>query len=142
MTWPELIKELSAPFPASAIRWRVGSVSPDKKQAKALPYVELRHYEDRLNLLCGGDWSVTFKPWGERIIYELTICGLTRSSTGEANGSPKGVAGTSAEAQAFKRACSKFKLGRYLYDLPSPWIAYDAQRKRLLEAPKLKARAR
>jgi hypothetical protein len=112
MTRPELLKELSAPFPASAIKWRVGSVSRDKKQAKALPYVELRHYEDRLNQLCGGDWSVTFKPWGERIICELTTFGLTRSSTGEANGSPRAVASTAAEAQAFKRACSKFQLGR------------------------------
>jgi hypothetical protein len=140
MTWPELLKQLSAPFPASAVKWRVGSISPDKKQAKALPYVEVRHYEDRLNLLCGGDWSVTFKPWGERIICELTIYGLTRSSTGE---SANGVAaGTSAEAQAFKRACSRFQLGRYLYSLSSPWMPYDAQRKRLLEVPKLKVRVR
>jgi hypothetical protein len=28
------------------------------------------------------------------------------------------------------------------YDLPSPWVAYDAKRKRLLEVPKLKERAR
>jgi hypothetical protein len=140
MTWPELLKQLSAPFPQSAVKWRAGQLSPDKKQAKALPYVEAREYEDRLNVVCGGNWSVSFDPWGERVICELTIHGLTRSSTGESNGSPKGVAGTAAEAQAFKRACSKFRLGRYLYDLPSPWVAYDAQRKKLLEVPKLKAR--
>jgi hypothetical protein len=93
-----------------------------------------------LNAVCGGDWSVTYQPWGERIICELTIHGLTRSSSGEASGSPKSVAGTAAEAQAFKRACSKFRLGRYLYDLPSPWVAYDAERKRLLEVPRLKTR--
>ncbi len=108
--WPALLKQLSAPFPVSAIKWRAGSVSPDKKSAQALPYVEAREYEDRLNLLCGGDWSVSFEPWGERIICELTIHGLTRSSTGESDG---GLAsGTSAEAQAFKRACSKFGVGR------------------------------
>jgi len=31
-------------------------------------------------------------------------------------------AGTAAEAQAFKRACSCFGLGRYLYDLEGQWV--------------------
>jgi len=37
------------------------------------------------------------------------------------------IAGTAAEAQAFKRACSMFGLGRYLYGLPALWVDYDAQ---------------
>jgi hypothetical protein len=94
------------------------------------------------NAVCGGNWSVTCKPWRTSVICELNIYGLTRSSAGQAEGSPKGVAGTAAEAQAFKRACSKFGLGRHLYGLPSPYVAYDAQRKRLLEVPKLKASTR
>ena len=45
--------------------------------------------------------------------------------------------GTTAEAQAFKRACSKFGLGRYLYDLPIHWMPYDSQKKQLLSTPPL-----
>ncbi len=135
MNWPELLKQLSAPFPASAVRWRAGRISKDKKRARAVAYAASREYEDRLNLLCGGDWSVSFKPWGKRIICELTIHGVTRSSTGESDGSI--APGTSAEAQAFKRACSKFGLGRYLYDIDAPWVAYDDERECLLETPRL-----
>jgi hypothetical protein len=137
MDWAALLARLSEPFPPAATQWRAGSTTRDKKRAQALPYAEPRVYEDRLNALCPGEWAVTFKPWGEhRIICELTIHGVTRSSTGEE--SDGGFApGTAAEAQAFKRACSKFGLGRYLYDLPAQWVAYDAGKKCLLETPQL-----
>ena len=76
-------------------------------------------------------------PWGDnRIICELTLHGVTRSSTGEE--SEGGFApGTAAEAQAFKRACSKFGLGRYLYDIGIDWIDYDEDKKRLVKTPNL-----
>lgn len=134
--WKALLAQLKEPFPESAVMWRAGAVSRDKQRAQALPYAEPRVYEDRLNEVCPDGWSVTFKPWGEsRIICELTIHGQTRSSTGEEN---DGFApGTSCEAQAFKRACSKFGLGRYLYDLSIPWVDFDAEKKRLLETPRV-----
>lgn len=135
--WQTLLNALAEPFPQDAVQWRVGSVSRDKKRAQALPYAEPRVYEDRLNTVCPGDWSVRFVPWGEnRIICELTIHGVTRSSTGEE--SDGGFApGTAAEAQAFKRACSKFGLGRYLYDIGIDWLDYDEEKKRLVKTPSL-----
>ena len=135
--WPELLAKLAEPFPASAVYWRAGSTTRDKKRAQALPYAEPRVYEDRLNEVCPGDWGCRFVPWGTtgRIICELTIHDVTRASTGEEN---DGFApGTAAEAQAFKRACSKFGLGRYLYDVPIEWVLFDEQKKRLLEVPNL-----
>ena len=45
--------------------------------------------------------------------------------------------GTAAEAQAFKRACVKFGLGRYLYDVPIQWVGYDEKSRRLTETPTL-----
>jgi hypothetical protein len=137
--WRELLKRLAEPFPEEVIYWRAGGVSRDRKRAQALPYADARVYEDRLNELLPGEWSVSFRAWGEgRIICDLTLHGVTRSSTGEAS---DGFApGTAAEAQAFKRACSKFRLGRYLYEVEAPWVAYDDERKELLEAPRLPAR--
>lgn len=137
--WTDVLTDLSEPFEASAIYWRAGATSRDRKRAQALPYAEPRVYEDRLNKICPGDWSVNFKPWGDkRIICELTIYGVTRSSTGEEN---EGFApGTAAEAQAFKRACSKFGLGRYLYDIPIQWVDFDGEKNRLNEDPKLPAK--
>jgi hypothetical protein len=45
-------------------------------------------------------------------------------------------AGTAAEAQAFKRACTCFGLGRYLYDIEGGWVDLD-DRKLPKYAPKL-----
>ena len=137
MDWPTLLTQLAQPFPASAIYWRAGSVSRDKQKAQALPYAEPRVYEDRLNAVCPDLWSVSFRPWGEtRIICDLTVQGSTRSSTGEF-AKDDFAPGTSAEAQAFKRACVKFGLGRYLYDVPIHWVGYDERTRKLTETPTL-----
>ena len=137
MNWTEIYALLSKPFPASCIKWRAGATTKDKAKAQALAYADARVYEDRLNEIVAGEWEVTFRPWSDdKVICDLTILGITRSSTGESGGD--GFAqGTSAEAQAFKRACSRFGLGRYLYDLPTHWMPYDSQRKQLLGTPQL-----
>jgi hypothetical protein len=140
LDWNDLLVQLSVPFPKEEIAWRPGRRSNDGKRAQALPYAEPRVYEDRLNEICPGDWSVLFKPWGEsRIICELTIFGVTRSSTGEFDDGKKNAIaeGTVAEAQAFKRACSKFGLGRYLYEIPIQWVDYDEEKNRLADVPQL-----
>lgn len=130
--WNHLYAELSRPFPDALIKYRVGAISKDKAKAQALAFAPVRIYEDRLNELVPGAWSVEFEPWGDdRIVCRLTIHGATRSSTGDGAGSPEQISGTVAEAQAFKRACSKFGLGRHLYDLPIRWVPYDPARKSL-----------
>ncbi len=132
VNWDELYAQLCQPFDQRDLRYRAGAVSRDKTKAQALPYVEPRVYEDRLNQLVPGDWNVTFDPWGEhRIICRLTIHGVTRSSTGEAGDGPDGIAGTRAEARGFKRACAKFGLGRYLYAIAPTWTAYDANSRKI-----------
>jgi hypothetical protein len=125
----EILAALKQPFHPKAVSWKPGSVSKDGTRALALPYADLRVYQNRLDELCGLTWSVTYTPWGERVICHLTINGITRSSTGEAdtNAERSEIAGTAAEAQAFKRACSMFGLGRYLYALPATWVDYDTQ---------------
>ncbi len=153
MNWNEIQRRLAEPFPAAAVSWRAGSVSRDKKRAQALPYAEPRVYEDRLNAVLGPEWSCRFKTWGDqRLICELTIRvtqedgelpsgyttrEVTRTSTGEFDSGDKIAQGTVAEAQAFKRACSKFGLGRYLYDIPIAWVGYDENSRRLTETPTL-----
>jgi hypothetical protein len=58
----------------------------------------------------------------------VTIIGLwSHSGTGEEwADDDNGM--TSADAQAFKRACSCFGLGRYFYDLPAIWVDLDQHR--------------
>lgn len=136
----ELLQALQQPFHPSDIYWKPGSVSKDGTKALALPYATLRAYQNRLDDVCGAEWSVSYLPWGERIICQLTIGGVTRASTGEPDSQAERseIAGTAAEAQAFKRACSMFSLGRYLYHLPTVWVEYDAQTRQFTDQAKAK----
>lgn len=130
----DLLRQLAEPFPPEHITWKPGNTTKDGTKCMAMAYGDLRAYMERLDELCGLEWSVRYTPWQqERIICELTIRGVTRSSTGEygTQDEKNNIEGTVAEAQAFKRACAMFGLGRYLYDLPSVWVAYDAQTKKI-----------
>lgn len=150
MEWDEMQRRLARPFSPKEVMFRAGSVSRDKKRAQALPYAEPRVYEDRLDEVLGPDWSCRFVSWGEkRLLCELSVrvedsAGamreVVRTSTGEFGDKDKIAQGTSAEAQAFKRACSKFGLGRYLYDVPIAWVGYDENSRRLTETPTLPER--
>ncbi len=119
---PDVVAALRAPFAWDVIEVRPGSVRKDGTGALALAYADPRVYMERLDTVVGPEhWSVEFAPWGDhRLICRLTIFGIMKSSTGE--GDPKDKnAGTVAEAQAFKRSCVAFGLGRFLYDLPQVW---------------------
>lgn len=133
-----ILEELSKPFHPSRITWRPGALTGKKDKAMALAYADLRAYQNRLDEVCGMDWSVSYTPWSDRIICHLTVNGVTRSSTGEPDSDSERseIAGTAAEAQAFKRACAMFGLGRYLYNLPSIWVEYDAENRRFQEKAK------
>jgi len=135
----EMLDQLRLPFHPSNITWKPGAIKGDR--AVAMPYADLRAYMNRLDEVCCSDWSVAYEPWGEdRIICRLTIKGVARSSTGEmkAQDEKNEIGGTVAEAQAFKRACSMFGLGRYLYNLPTGWADIDPATKRFTENAKFK----
>jgi hypothetical protein len=66
----------------------------------------------------------------------VTLFGLgSHSGTGEEWATDENAL-TRAEAQAFKRACSCFGLGRYFYDLPRTWVDLD-DHNRPLQVPRL-----
>ena len=136
----DLLQELSKPFHPTDVYWKPGSISKEGAKALALPYATLRAYQNRLDEVCSAAWSVTYLAWGERIICQLTIGGVTRASTGEPDSQAEKseIAGTAAEAQAFKRACAMWGLGRYLYQLPTMWVEYDAQARQFTDQAKAK----
>ena len=88
----------------------------------------------------GGRGKSTERQLACCLPYHLTIASVTRSSTGEPDEQAERseFAGTAAEAQAFKRACSMFTVGRYLYHLPSVWVDYDASAKQFTDQAKAK----
>lgn len=64
----QLMVELRKPFHPSLIEWKPGSLNQDKTRALAIAYADLRAYQTRLDEVCGLAWSVTFTPWGDRIV--------------------------------------------------------------------------
>lgn len=160
----KLAKALSEPFDLELLGWKPQALNADKTQALVAPYADPRAYTDRLNDVLGpGGWeekftvvSVPFRrkdswkadaSWieGTKVIVtcELAIPGLGRHvDVGEEETGDENV-GTSAFAQAFKRACVKFGLGRYLYDFPKGmWAPYDAKRKQVTAPPPIPAWAK
>lgn len=132
----KILDDLRKPFHPSQVQWKPGAVKGDR--ALAMAYADLRAYMNRLDDVT-PDWEVVYEPWGEdRIICKLTIGGVTRASTGESDkdSEKNEIGGTSAEAQAFKRAAAMFGLGRYLYLLPTGWADYDPATKRFTDKAK------
>lgn len=150
----ELVAELEVPFDPSVIEWRITNTTKGsgKPRGQVIPYADQRAYTDRLNALFspagwtrkytvhtsanfqrGKDQRVVAKVF---VTCDLTIFGLgSHSATGE-EWTDNENAGTSAEAQAFKRAAACFGLGRYLYHFTGTWVDLD-DRKRPKITPKL-----
>lgn len=131
----EVMAKFKRPFHPSHVTWKPGAITKDQTKALAMAYGDLRAYQNRLDEDAGGEWSVTYSPWGDKIICHITVFGVTRSSVGEADGQSERseIDGTAAEAQAFKRACAMFGLGRYLYDFPTSWVEYDPNTKKFTD---------
>ena len=149
----ELIASLEVPFDPSVIEWRVTNTSKGgSPRGQVMPYADQRAYTDRLNaLFTPAGWtrryavhtSANFERSKDQklvakvlVTCELTIFGLgSHSATGEEWADDDNAA-TAAEAQSFKRACSCFGLGRYLYYFSGTWVDLD-DRKRPKTIPKL-----
>ena len=141
-----VLAELTQPFDPEVVEFKAGATTQDKARALALAYVDARVYQARLDAVA-PDWrnEYTREYAGDRVVVTcaLTVAGVTRQAIGESlqasarhDGSTviEENAATSAEAQAFKRACSAFGLGRYLYSVPQVWAEYDAQRRQFTPA--------
>ena len=142
----EILAELEVPFPPEQVHWRVMNTSNDKKRGQVVPYADPRAYTDRLNALFSPQgWTreyrietmnnITRLKKGEPIVSGkvLVTCTVTVNGVGSHSGTGEEWADddngmTSADAQAFKRACACFGLGRYFYDITPVWVDLDQNR--------------
>ena len=149
----DLCAALEVPFDPKVINWRVTNTSKNGKlRGQVIPYADQRAYTDRLNqLFTPAGWtrrynvhtSANFERSKDQknvakvfVTCELRITGLgMHSATGE-QWSDDENAVTSAEAQAFKRSCACYGVGRYLYHFDAVWVDLD-DRKRPKNVPKL-----
>ncbi len=136
-----VLAELVKPFDPDTVEFKAGATTQAKDRALALAFVDARAYQTRLDAV-DPSWmnAYTREYAGDRVVVTcaLTVAGVTRQAIGESlmaaqrhDGSTaiEENAATSAEAQAFKRACAMFGLGRYLYSVPQVWAEYDAARR-------------
>lgn len=140
--------KLAAPFSPEVIQWRVGSTNRDKTRGMALAYVDARAVQQRLDDVLGPEnWSCRYIRFDSRIaettLCEISVwCGKDLGWVGKCDGS--GATDFEAEkgalSSAFKRAAVPWGVGRYLYDLPAPWVAVEMKGKFLVISDSEKTR--
>ena len=136
----KLFAQLEVPFDPAQIKWRVMRTSDDRRSGAILPFADPRAYTDRLNqLFTPAGWtreytistvpSLTRVDRGKVIVTSkvLVATAVTIGRLGSHTGTGEEWADrenavTAADAQAFKRACSCFGLGRYLYRFEETWV--------------------
>jgi hypothetical protein len=149
-----LFTQLAEPFDPSEIKWRVTHTNRDGNRGAVIAFADPRAYTDRLNqLFTPTGWTRTYdvstvssvtRMKRDKLIQTgkvLVTCTLTITGLGCHAGSGEDWADeenamTAAEAQAFKRACSCFGLGRYLYNFTEIWVQLNEYRQPV-EFPKL-----
>jgi hypothetical protein len=142
----QLVAAIEEPFDPREIKWRVTNTTADKRRGQMLAYADPRAYTDRLDkLFTVRGWTREYSVQtinnverkmsdGTQIAGKVVVtCRVIIHGLGVHSGigeewADNENAGTAAEAQAFKRACSCFGLGRYLYNLEGGWVDLDERR--------------
>lgn len=129
MLTPGQIASLSAPFPPASISWRVGSTTKDKSRGMALAYIDARDVMRRLDESVGPhNWKDEYHDCGKRLICTIHIrCGDEWVGKSDGAGDSDVEPEKGGISDAFKRAAVKWGIGRYLYDLDSPWVELEAR---------------
>lgn len=134
---PEIAEALAAPFADDEVDFLPRGSANGK--ARALPYIDARSVMRRLDAVVGpGNWSFDFdllSTTGKMVKGKLTVLGVTKFDAGES--SDEGEPLKSAVSDALKRTAVHFGIGRYLYYVPAQWAAYDSQKRRFIETPRL-----
>lgn len=124
----DIFKRLAAPFPPERVSWRVGSTNQAKNKGMALAYLDARDVMNRLDEVVGpANWQDRYPHAGAKTVCEIDVWVEGRGWVTKADG----AGDTDVEAQkgslsdAFKRAAVRWGIGRYLYELPSPWVAIE-----------------
>jgi hypothetical protein len=125
-----IFDELSAPFPADYIDWRIGSTNKDKTKGLPLCYIDARAAMDRLDTIVGpANWQCQYTQAGT-----IMICAIGIKFGGDWVWKQDGAGATDFEGEkgamsdAFKRAAVRWGVGRYLYDIKAPWVEIEGQR--------------
>lgn len=143
------LDDLKKPFRPHEIEWRCGPKNGDNTQGMALAYIDARDVQKRLDEVCGpANWQNRFSHAAQKTCCEI---GINVHGTAQQRMYPDndgsilvdtlwvwksdGAGDTDMEGEkgafssAFKRAASAWGVGRYLYDMKTPWVPIRQQGK-------------
>ena len=70
----EIAEKLKAYFPEEDIQWRITATTQDKTKGLAVPYVDTRAIQRRLDDIVGIDgWKVFYRPIEDGFICSLSL---------------------------------------------------------------------
>lgn len=121
----DLLAKLSEPFAPNKVSWRVGPVNNKDNPTSgiALAYIDARDVQDRLDAVCGFNWQSRYPHAGQKTVCEIGIkIGDEWLWRADGAGDTDMEAEKGSLSDAFKRAAVKWGIGRYLYDVESPWV--------------------
>ena len=132
-------QKLLLPFPASDIEWRTAYTNTEKTQGFAVPFVNSRAIQERLDEIFGpenwqNEFTVAPSAEGKSSAY---VCAISVYSP-ERNEWIKKSDGSGATdiepvkgglSGALKRAASVLGIGRYLYTLEGKWVKIEPKGK-------------
>ena len=127
----DIFKRLAAPFLPSEVDWRVGPTNlkdANNPKGLALAYIDARTVMARLDAVCGpAGWQNRYVMEGTKTVCEIGVkCGEEWIYKADGAGDSDMEAEKGALSDAFKRAAVRWGVGRYLYDVKSPWVAIRA----------------
>jgi|GEM_PF-6391124 len=134
-TTPESIMDaLASPFESTAIRFKPGVVSGNR--ALAIPYVDARAIQDRLDEVLGlVNWQDEYECMNDgsvicRLRVRIGSEWICKVDVGGPSEQPdEGDRRKAAFSDALKRAAVKFGVGRYLHRQSAQWQDFDPVRK-------------
>lgn len=130
MDMKEILKELKSPFPYEDIDWKVQITNKDKARGMAVPYLDSRAIQKRLDDAVGAmNWTNEFMLWQNK--SQICGIGLYDAERGAWVMKYDGAENTDIEpvkgglSDSFKRAAVLWGIGRYLYDMTSIWVEIE-----------------
>jgi hypothetical protein len=127
----DIFDQLKAEFPRDAISWRAQSLTKDGTKAMALAYIDARDVMQRLDDVVGpAGWQCRYPHATGKTVCEIGIrVGDDWIWKADGAGDTDIEAEKGALSDAFKRAAVRWGIGRYLYDLASPWVPCESYKR-------------
>ena len=134
INYEEIIARLKEPFSPKEIEWKIQVTTQDKARGMAVPYMDARAVQKRLDDVVGPfNWKNVYSLWYDN----SQICGISIFNAernewvtkfdGAENSDIEPIKGGLSDS--FKRAATAWGIGRYLYEMEGIWVDVEAKGK-------------